>query len=133
MQCIINLPVKIPFLSVGLVTGLTVFTPRFLLNGNLVTVSPVSFNEIGAGLYTITFTPTASGNMSLFIEQGLMTDIEIVNRTNTQILQNLEDDALGSWIWDKTAGTLKVLRQDGTPLANFKVADTVSDASRERV
>lgn len=133
MQCTINLPVKIPFTSVGLATGLTSFSPRFLLNGSTLVVTPITYSEIGSGLYTINFTPVVSGLLSIFIEQTLIRDIEIVNRTNTVILQNLEDDTLGSWTWDKALGTLNVIRQDGTPLANFKVIETTSNASRERI
>jgi hypothetical protein len=133
MQCTINLPVKIPFTSVGLATGLTSFSPHFLLNGSTLVVTPITYSEIGNGLYTINFTPVVSGLLSIFIEQTLIRDIEIVNRTNTAILQNLEDDTLGSWTWDKALGTLNVIRQDGTPLANFKVIETTSNASRERI
>ena len=133
MQCIINLPVRIPFTSIGLVTGLTTFNPTFLLNGIITALPSHTYTEIGNGLYTINFTPTISGILEIFIEGQLVHDVEVVNRTSTQILQNLEDDALGSWIWDKTKGTLQIIRQDGTVLANFNVVDTVSNASRERV
>lgn len=132
MQLTINQSVSIPFTSIGLATGLTVFTPAFLLNGSPMVASPLVYAEIGGGLYTITFTPVVSGSMSLFIEHTLLTDMEVVNRTNTVILQNLEDEALGSWIWDKTKGILNLVRQDGTTLANFNVVDNLTTASRER-
>jgi hypothetical protein len=132
MQHTINQPIKIPFTSVGLVTGLTAFTPVFLLNGVAITITPITYTEIGGGLYTINFTPKAVGSISLFVEQGLRLDIEIAQRTNTQVLQNLEDSSMGSWIWDKVAGTMKMIRQDGTLLANFNIVDTLNSASRER-
>ena len=132
MQIIVNQLVKIPFTSVGFTTGRTSFTPKFLLNGITITVTPITYTEIGVGLYTINFTPVAIGNLSLFIEQVLITNIEIVQKTSTQVLQNLEDATIGSWTWDKVAGTMKMIRQDGTPLANFNIVDTLTKASRER-
>jgi len=133
MQIIINLPVRIPFTSTGLVTGLTTFTPTFLLNGVATTITPITYTEIGGGLYTANFTPTATGMLSMFVGGLVYSDIEVVGRTNTVILQNIEDESLGSWIWDKTLGTLSLLRQDGTSLANFNVVDTLTTASRERI
>jgi len=59
--------------------------------------------------------------------------IDAVIRTPSDMIKNLEDESLGSWIWDKTAGTLSMVRQDGTSLANFTVIESLLTASRERV
>lgn len=48
-------------------------------------------------------------------------------------LKNIEEEALGSWKWDKTCGNMEMFRQDGTTLATFKVIDTLDEASRERI
>lgn len=133
MQCTINNAIKIPFTSSGLITGLTTFTPIFLLNGNVTTFIPITYTEIGSGLYTINLTPATSGVLSIFIEGALLPEIEIVARTIGSILQDLQDESLGSWVWDKTAGSLEMVRQDGTSLARFNVVDTLSSASRERI
>ena len=133
MQYQINLPVTLPFTSVNLVTGLVSFTPRFVLDGILTTVTPLVYAEIGGGLYTITFTPTASGKLSLFIEHILYPAIEVVNVTNDVILQNIVDEAIGSWTWDKVTGILTLVRQSGSTMATFNVVDTLSNASRERI
>jgi hypothetical protein len=132
MQFIINQPISIPFTRIGFATGTTTFTPRILLNGLLIVVTPITYIEIGGGLYTINFTPVAIGNISIFIEQGLITNIEIVQKTNTQLLRNLEDAAVGSWKWDEVAGTMAMIRLDGTLLSNFNIVDTLNIASRER-
>jgi hypothetical protein len=132
MQCIINQVIKVPFTSVNLVTGLVTFTPRVLIDGVL--VSPViTYTEIGLGLYVASFTPTSTGNLILFIEGKIIEDIEIVTRTNATILQNLEEEALGSWTWDKTLGKLTLIKANGTTLASFNVVDTLVTASRERI
>lgn len=133
MQTLINIPVKIPFTSVALATGLTVFTPRFLLEGITWVATPVTYTEIGGGLYTINFTPTSVGNLSIFVEGVLLPSIEVVSRSTSSILQNLEDESLGSWTWDKVTGKLEVLRQNGSSLAKFNVVDNISNASRERL
>ena len=134
MQVIINIPVKVPFTSTGLVTGLLTFTPTFLLNGVLTSITPSpTYTEIGGGLYVMTFTPSASGVLTIFVGGLVLPAIEVVARDTNTILQNLEDEALGSWVWDKTAGTLALVRQNGSPLANFTVVDTISTANRERV
>jgi hypothetical protein len=132
MQAIINLPIKIPFTSAGLVTGLTSFSPIFLLNGVIMTTPTWTSTEIGSGLYTLNFIPTSTGILSILISQSLLVPIEVVSVTTAQILQNLADESIGSWTWNKTTGILNMIRQDGTPLANFNVVDTLSTASRER-
>lgn len=133
MQYVINQPLRLPFLSIGLTTGLTTFTTVFLVNGVVGTVASLSYTEIGGGLYTINFTPTTTGSLYIFIQNSLLHGIEIVAQSTTSILQNLQDESLGSWTWDKTRGVLTLIRQDTTTLATFNVVDTTTNASRERV
>jgi len=71
--------------------------------------------------------------ISIFISQSLLEPLEVVAVTTTQILQNLADESIGSWTWNKTTGILNMIRQDGSPLANFNVVDNLSTASRERL
>jgi hypothetical protein len=131
-QCIVNQLVRIPFLSTGLVTGLTTFSFAYLLNGVSTVVTP-TFTEIGGGLYTFNFTPTSTGRGSLFIQGSIQASFDVVNKDILTYLKNLEDESLGSWQWNKTSGVLTLLRQDSSVLATFNVVDTLTEAHRERV
>ena len=132
MQYLINQPISRPFTSIGLVLGKTVFTPYFLLNGTTTAITP-TYAEIGGGLYTITFTPLNSGIFTIFIENVILPQVEVVSKLLTTTLQNVEDYSIGSWVWDKVGGTLVAIRQDSTTLASFNIVDTLTNASRERV
>jgi hypothetical protein len=132
MQWLINTPVTLPFISANLATGLTTFSSSILINNVVVALSP-TFTEIGGGLYTITFTPQTSGVAYVFINGVVLPGVEVVSKTATTILQNLEDEALGSWTWDKALGKLTLLRANGTTLSSFNVVDNLSTASRERI
>lgn len=131
-QCIVNQLARIPFLSTGLVTGLTTFSFVYLLNGISTVVTP-TFTEIGGGLYTFNFTPTSTGRGSLFIQGSIQASFDVVNKDILTYLKNLEDESLGSWQWNKTSGVLTFLRQDSSVLATFNVVDTLTEAHRERV
>lgn len=134
MQCILNQSITLPFISEGFTTGLTSFTPVVaLLDGTVLTTQPsFTFLEVGGGLYTFTFTPNATGAWTIFI-QGQLIKVDIVTRTDSSYLKNLEDECLGSWQWDKNAGTLTLIRQDSSDLAVFNVTDTLISASKERI
>jgi len=97
-------------------------------------VQSVSYTttEIGNGLYTITFTPTTTGYYTLFIQQAIAAGFNVVSRNLYSFLQNIEDEALGSWSWDKVGGVLTLVTQTGTPLASFAVTDNLTIASRSR-
>lgn len=128
----VNLPIKLPFTSVNLATGLASFNNvRFLIDG-VNTVIAYTTAEIGNGLYVMTFTPAVTGLYTIFIEQTIAGTVNIVTKPLYTYLKNLEDEALGSWSWSKTAGTLTLTRQDGNPLATFSVADDLTTASRQR-
>lgn len=129
----VNLPVKLPFTSVGLATGLSSFNNvRFLLDGVTTSVSYTTA-EIGNGLYTMTFTPSTTGTYTIFIEQTIAGIINVVTKPLYTYLKNIEDEAIGSWSWSKTNGSLTLTRQDGTTLAVFSVTDDLTAASRQRV
>lgn len=134
IQCIINQPIKLPFLSTNLVTGLTSFLGvTVLVNGSVPLVAPtLTYTEVGNGMYTLNVTPGITGNWSILIEKTILS-FSVVVRDNYTILRNLEDECLGSWTWDKTSGLLTALRQDGTTLATFTVSDTLENASKERI
>lgn len=134
MECTINQAVKLPFLSTNLTTGLTTFTYTLLVDGLLPTSAPtVTFTEVGGGQYLFNVTPNQTGEWTIFIQGLIQIRFTVVSRSTNAILRNLEDEALGSWTWNKTTGALTLLRQDGSSLGTFTMADTLDTASRERV
>jgi hypothetical protein len=85
-----------------------------VMNGNVTVLSPsLTLLEVSPGYYVLTFTPSASGNYGIFLDNKIVARVEAVQRTTQSILKNLEDEALGSWVWDKNANTLVMTRQDG--------------------
>lgn len=95
---------------------------------------PVSFSEIGTTvLYNFTFTPNATGTYILYAFGAIQGVVQVVTQSLYTITTNLQDEALGSWQWDKVGGTLTMLRRDGTTLATFTVVDNLTTSSRERV
>ena len=134
MECTVNQPLKLGFVSTGLATGLTNFSYTILRNG--LSYSPAvtpTFTEIGGGLYTFNVTPDSTGEWSLFIQGSIQVRFTVLTKTTQEIVKNIEDESLGSWSWDKVNGTLSLYKQDGSPLASFNVVDNLSTASRERI
>jgi hypothetical protein len=135
----INTPISIPFTSVNLVTGLTGFAYVVALNNVVLSTltTPVAptftFVEMGGGAYLLTFTPSSTGNYTIYIQNQIAAVISVVARDKFSYLQNLENEAIGSWSWNKTTGVLTMLRQDGTTLATYNVVDNLTIASRARV
>lgn len=128
----VNTVVKVPFTSVNLVTGMSSFNNvKFLIDGVLTTISYTTA-EIGNGLYVLTFTPGVTGVYSLFIEQTIAAVINVVTKPLYTFLKNIEDEAIGSWTWDKVTGVLSLTRQDGSALGTFAVTDTLTSATRQR-
>lgn len=99
------------------------------LNNTSVTASRLDSN----GLVSFSFTPTVSGVYYVYAENTLVSCVEVVSKSVRTYLQNIEDEALGSWTWDKNTGALQLLRQDGTVLGNYSVIDSLDNSSRERL
>lgn len=104
-----------------------------LLNGTTSSTSTSFTNLTSNGLCNFTFTPTSTGTYTLYADSAIQATVEVVSKTKLSFLQNLEDESLGSWTWDKTSGALALLRQDGTALASFNVVDNLTTSSRERL
>lgn len=92
-------------------------------------VTYLNLNSNGLGSYT--FTPHTSGVYTVFGDGKVLATIDVVSRSNKSYLTNIEDEALGSWSWDKTSGILILLRQDGTQLGKYTVTDSLTTSSRE--
>jgi len=115
-------------------SGLTVF-PNFIVmrDGVLATGDAYTITELAStGIYTLRYTASATGKYLFVIDLKPFAYVDVVTKTILTMVKNLEDESLGSWSWDKVAGTLTMLRQDGTPLANFEVIENLTTASRER-
>ena len=135
MELTVNQPTRQVFVASGLSTGKTVFNPVItLLNGVVHTLFPSpTFSEIGSGVYTINFTPSSTGRLNIFIEGQVQVDAEIVTKTLAEALEEISEEALGSWSWNKGTGRLTLYRSDSSILSTYDVVDTVSLASRERI
>lgn len=133
ISSVVSTPLKIPFTSINLATGLTTFVYTVLKDGVVSVPSPLpTFTEVGSGLYTFNFTPAATGLFCVYIQSEIAASITVSTKDLASTLANIEDQALGSWTWDKVAGTLTMIRQNGTTLATFLVNDTLTLASRAR-
>lgn len=116
-------------------SGLTEFPGLILVKDTAVDATPITVTElVGApGLYFATLTPTSTGRYVLFLDGSIIAEFEVVTKTIYSFLQNIEDEAIGSWAWDKQLNKLKMIRQDGTVLAEYDVVENMSIASRERI
>jgi hypothetical protein len=134
MEFVIGQPIVVNFTSTGLVTGLTSFPELRIVANGIQVVSPVvTFSEVGGGAYSLTFTPASTGPYAVFIQGSIQARFIVVARDKFSFLQNIEDEAIGSWTWNKGTGVLTVIRQNGSTLGTFTVTDTLDNSSRERV
>lgn len=137
MEYQVNQPLKLAFTSAGLATLQTLFGTIVTINGN-VTISPTSmsaitYTELGSGLYTINFTPTATGKWAIFLGGAVQLRFDVVTKTTAVVLADITDEALGSWTWNKATGLLTLIRGNNSTLATYTVLDTVQNSSRERL
>ncbi len=128
----VNTPVKLYF---KYTSGQTVFTDFMIIQeGNLVSAPTFSITEIATtGIYVLTYTPLATGRYGFYVFGNFFAFVDVVSRSVFSYLKNIEDEALGSWSWNKQSGKLDMLRQDGTALASFDVVENLTVASRERI
>jgi hypothetical protein len=133
MEYLVNQTLNIAFTSDNLVTGLTSFSPVFLVDGAVFPTPSITFTEVGDGLYFATFAPGGSGKWAMFVEGRIQATFEVVSKTLQTALQDLTDESLGSWTWNKATGLLTLFRSDSSTLATYTVLDTVDAASRERL
>lgn len=129
----VNVPVTVTMLAPS--AGLPVAADLTVVQNGVITVSvPVTYLDLGIrGLCNYTFTPTTSGTYILYAYGAIQAKIDVVTQSLYNAVKNLQDEALGSWQWNKIAGTLTMLRQDGTNLATYTVIDSLTESSRERI
>jgi hypothetical protein len=109
-------------------------TLKIVNDSGIVSNSGATITEIvgASGLYAISFTPSSTGHYVITFKGSLISELEVVSKSIYSFLQNIEDESIGSWIWNKQLNTLTMVRQDGSTLANFNVVESVTLASRER-
>lgn len=103
------------------------------LNGTAAGITPTFVHQGSTPFWSVSFTPNATGIYSLYAFGIIQFRVVCVSKLTSQMVANIEDEALGSWTWDKVTGTLTVLRQNGATLATFTALDTLTQASRERI
>lgn len=133
MTARLNQQVKIPFADINGDTGLTTFPYTMLKDGETYAGAVPSFDEISGGIYTAEITFTETGNYTFIPQGSIAASVTVVEKDVYDILKDLDDVAQGSWVYDKAQGTLRLIRQDGTDLANFNVVDDPETSSRERI
>lgn len=96
------------------------------------TVNPICIQIPATPYWTVSFTPNVTGLYSMFAFGQSQFRVMCNSGTSfVQRLKNIEDEALGSWSWNKTTGALVLYRQDGTTLAEYTALDELTSASRE--
>jgi hypothetical protein len=128
LEAVLNQPLTTTVYSS---TGAAPSGYQLFLNGALSTDVP-SVTLISGNAWSVTFTPTSTGIYSFQCFGAISFRVRAVQKSLYTSLTNLEDEAFGSWQWDKTTGALTLLRQNGTSLATFTVQDTMTSGSRER-
>lgn len=128
---IINTPVYLPVVSTT-VSGQTIPSIRFIRDGQLdPTIYSVSEIDAGQNLYSVSFFPDAPGVWHVYLEGKVVAGFKIVNKDYEEYLKNIEDEAIGSWQWNKTTGQLQLFRQNGDPFQQFTIVDNNLETSRE--
>lgn len=131
MQHIKNQVLNLPIVSTNVVSGV-ISDLRFIKDGTVQSPTyTVSVINAPANLYNLIFTPTSVGKWAVFLEGKVQFYIDVVDRGLFDILSVLENEALGSWRWDKTTGVLTLYKIDGSDLQAYNIVETDLESSRE--
>ena len=129
-----NIQANTPVTITTVISGTTAPSDLMLLLNSTINSTAVTFSNLNSsGLCTFSFTPSSTGIYSLYGQGTIISTIEVVTKAPLTYLKNIEDESLGSWQWDKTTGIMSMIRQDGTPLAQFNILDNLTTSSRERI
>lgn len=130
----ISTTVKIPFVAINNDTGRNDFDHIMLKDGvvydNL--LAPIVYSEIGGGMYVAQVTFTETGLFTFFIDDHIAATVLVRERSLTSYLVNIEDQAIGSWQWNKETKELIMYRQNGQVLSTFTLEDGLSISQRVR-
>jgi hypothetical protein len=133
MEYMLGQPITIVFPSQGLISGLTSFPDLRIFVDGVLTPETVTFRDLSNGLYSMSFNSNASGAYTVYIQGAIQTRFNVVTRDVYSFLRNIEDEAIGSWTWNKVTGVMSIIRQDSSILGTFKIIDTADSSSRERL
>lgn len=128
-------------------TGITTFPTLNLLTDNNTNVStPNAIRSLGmtglstpleiglnAGIYSVVFSATATGNYYVSYRGLVVAHIRVESQDIMSLVKDIQDEALGSWVWNKAAGTLTMIRSSGTTLSTYSVVDSLTTSSRNRL
>ena len=89
--------------------------------------------SLNSGIYSLVFTPTTIGNYYIKYNGAILAHVYVAAKDIMSQVQNIEDESMGSWSWDKNTGILTLLRQLGTTMATYTVVDTTLTSSRSRL
>ncbi len=128
LEAILNSPFTTTVTGVGTLSDVVVYK-----DGALSGLTPVVVQIGTSTAWSVSFTPTSTGVYSVYAFGVIQYRVKAVTKSLYDFLKNVEDEALGSWSWNKSTGVLTVLRQDGTTLATHTALDSLTAASRERV
>lgn len=130
----IELTINTPFTTVIDGIGYTAPSDAALyLDGGVSSIPFQIVNIVGTNMWTVSFTPTSTGIYSFYVFGTIKFRIQCFNKSIFSLLTNIEDEALGSWSWNKTTGDLTVYRQNGSVMAIHKITDSTTESSRERI
>lgn len=132
MELILNTPVTV------LVSGPSnvALTDLYLIiNGAVSSLSKTATQVANTNntVWAVTFTPNVTGEYAVYAYGNLQVRATCVARSLYSALSSLEDEALGSWTWNKSTGLLTLMKQTGSTLATYTVTDNLTSASRERL
>lgn len=127
-----NAPVNTQVVVTTATLGTTNPSDLALYKDGVANATAVTYTNLSGHICNFSFTPTATGIYTLTGEGTVIAVVEVVARTPLSYLKNLEDEAIGSWQWNKQTGIMTMVRQDGTTMATFAVTDNLTTSSRER-
>ena len=115
--------------------NVTVPNAAAYIGGSFTSTTPITVHQKGSNsnLWNLTFTPTTPGLYTVIAFGAVQFRAQCYAKSLATMLANVEDEALGSWEWDKATGNLTLYRQSGATLGTYKALDTLTNASREKL
>lgn len=109
-------------------------TDTFVVYSNGAAASfPISAALATTGVVSLTVTPSGTGYMQVAnATSGFVSDIiNVVGVLSTTTLSQIQGASMGSFMWDKSAGTLTLYTTTGAALASYSITDQPTIFSRE--
>ena len=103
---------------------------RLLIKDQVQSDVLISYVSLSENIWKISFTPTSTGRYDLILQGQIAVTLDVVSATLRNSVQDLLDEALGTWSLDKSVGTLTLFRRNGDLLKTFSIQDNTSEMSR---